>query len=176
MSQYEQSRTCGHCGYVESRTLTALDAAFEQRREWTTLCVQCGCHSHSSNVSAMPDLSEEILETWANDPSLTLLQQDEDLMMANAIALPLLTTFVQRSDIPNSKRSVLLSAICVLVYDNTPDGDDPDAELELDAGKSAVTFLKNHRELFSQIGDEHICEYIKEVVYPLIGIDPQNAT
>lgn len=118
----------------------------------------------------MPDLNEEILETWAKDTDLTLLQQDEDLMIANAIALPLLTAFVLRRDISNNKRRVLLSAICVVVYDNRPDDENSGAEPNLKAAQSAIAFLADHIGLFKEIGDEYICDYIKEVVYPLIGM------
>ncbi|MEO1149196.1 MAG: hypothetical protein AAFY26_27075, partial [Cyanobacteria bacterium J06638_22] len=108
MSLYEQERTCARCGHEEVRELPPLVAAFEERRQWTDPCSQCGSHVFSSSSEELPPLDAEILEEWATNGNLSLDQQDEDLLMARADWFPLLSEFVQRRDLPHQKRSVLL--------------------------------------------------------------------
>lgn len=119
----------------------------------------------------MPPLDEDVLQAWATNADLTILQQDEDLMLADAETLPLLKQFVQRNDILPAKRSVLLSALCVLVYDNIPDEDDPalgDEKLLNDV----TQFLVHNVQLFQTIDDGYIHDYVKTAVYPRIGLQP----
>ena len=118
----------------------------------------------------MPEITAEILEAWASDEGLSFLSEDEDLMMADAATLPLLQSMVRRSDIPTVKRGVLLSAICVLVFDNVPDWDDDEPDCDPDVGQEALSFLVEHKALIGEIGDDGISDYLKEVVYPLIGL------
>lgn len=122
----------------------------------------------------MPEITAEILEAWASDEGLSFLAQDEDLMIADAAELSLLESMIRRSDISTLKRGVLLSAICVLVFDNVPDWDDDEPDCDPDVGQEALSFLVEHKALVREIGEDSISDYLKEVVYPLIGLESGN--
>ena len=121
-------------------------------------------------MSQKPALSEELLEVWAYDEGLTFSSQDEDLLLGCASAFPLLTKFVQRCNVSKHKRGVLLSALCIIVFDDAEDNGEHKVGHSRDIGESAIHFLTHHRELFNEIGDECTYDYVKEVVYPLIGM------
>jgi len=65
----------------------------------------------------MPNLDLEIMEAWIADDDLNLMDQDEDIILASKENLELLKAFVVRDDATLEKRSMLLSALCVLVHD-----------------------------------------------------------
>lgn len=175
MPLFHQSRTCGNCGHEEFRKLPTLIAAFEERREWSDPCCNCGSTSFSSLACELPSLGADILEEWAGNESLTLFQQDEDVLMADSESFELLTRFVQRQDISNSKRVILLSALCILVYDNTPSDEDSDAEIDHDTASLAIQFLSDNHWLFRELNAEYIYDYIKTHVYPKIGLPPPKS-
>lgn len=116
-------------------------------------------------------MDKEVLLEWATHADLTILQQDEDLMLADVESLPLLKQFVHRSDILPGKLSILLSALCVLVYDNIPHEDDPAASNET-LLKDVTRFLVDNVQLFQSIDDSYIHNYVKGAVYPRIGLRP----
>ena len=119
----------------------------------------------------MPPLDRDALQAWATDADLTILQQDEDLMLADAETLPLLKEFIQGKDTLPAKRSVLLSALCILIYDNIPDEDDPSAA-KRELQEDATQFLVDNIQLFQTIDDGYIYHYVKLAVYPRIGLRP----
>lgn len=117
----------------------------------------------------MPEMNRELFELWILNPNLTILSQDEDLMLASGENLALLEEFLQRHDAAPGKRDTLLSAICVVLYDNTPDDDNPDGSFNIDYADKATEILKRNMQAFDEIDEIYISDYIKEVVYPLIG-------
>ena len=176
MDLYHQSRTCKECDLEESRELPPLVAAFEERRRWVDPCMRCGSTRFSSSTAELPPLDVDIMEEWVLDEQLCIMDQDEEIIMADPSSFDLLTRYVQRRDIPRRKRTVLFSALCVLVYDRTPRGDDPPAELGDQTASSAIQFLKENRWLFQEINDGYISGYIKSFVYPLIGMSTAGRT
>jgi len=167
MSTFEQTRTCGECGNEETRELEKIKAAFVQHNRWDSPCGNCGNEQFSSLSLPMPNLDDEIMEVWAQDADLHLLEQDEDLILAADENLPLLKAFVVRDDVLIDKRSIMLSALCVLIHDGDSNGNG-------EASDGAVEFLNNNRHLFEEIGEDAIFDYIKEVAYPLVGLDPPS--
>ena len=97
-------------------------------------------------------------------------------MMADADSFDLLCEFVQRRDILKSKRVVLLSALCILIYDNTTDDVQADPECNPETAASAASFLTANSWLFDEIDDALLYDYIKADVYPLINRQLPNAT
>jgi len=165
MSTFEQSRTCSDCGSEETRKLEKLQAAFIQHYDWNDPCSGCGGTRFSTMSMPMPNLDLEIMEAWIADDDLNLMDQDEDIILASKENLELLKAFVVRDDATLEKRSMLLSALCVLVHDCDESEDGQTLE-------DSIEFLKDNRQLFEEIGDYAIFDYIKKVVYPKIGLIP----
>ena len=67
----------------------------------------------------------------------------------------------------SSKKAVILSSICVLVYDNLPENENEDRDEK--ALNKAVEILKRNIEVLNEINEDYICDYIKEKVYPRIN-------
>ena len=169
MSTFEQSRTCSDCESEETRKLKKLQAAFIQHSHWDQPCEECGGSQFSTMSLPMPNLDSEIMEAWIADENLDLMEQDEDLILASKENLPLLKDFVVRDDAKPHKRTMLLSALCVLAYDSNDSGDASTLE-------ETIKFLKNNRHLFEEIGDESIFDYIKKLIYPKIGLSLPDKT
>jgi hypothetical protein len=168
MSSFEQSRTCSKCENEETRQLEKIDAAFVQHSRWDAPCGNCGAQDFSTQSMPMPNLDKDILEAWIKDENLNLLDQDEDIILASKENLELLKAYVVRDDAKLEKRSMLLSALCVLIYDSNEEDDAQTLE-------DSITFLTNNRHLFDEIGDEAIFDYVKDVAYPKIGLTPPSA-
>jgi len=114
-------------------------------------------------------MNRELFEQWIRDSDLTVLSQDEDLIIGTGENLELLEEFLQRQDAVPGKREVLLSAICVVLYDNSPDVDDPDDSRSSEFAAKAEAILKRNIDAFDELNEDYICDYIKEIVYPVIG-------
>jgi len=164
MSTFEQSRTCSDCDFKETRKLEKLQAAFVQFTKWDQPCGKCGGTRFSTISLPMPNLDQEIMEVWIADANLNLMDQDEDIILASKENLELLKAYVVRDDAFSEKRMMLLSGLCVLIYES----DETDDAQTLE---DAITFLRNNRHLFEEIGDGAIFDYIKKVVYPKIGMN-----
>ena len=117
----------------------------------------------------MPKLDADIMEVWVADEKLSLMDQDEDIILASEKNLELLTEHVTSEELGINKRTTLLSALCVLVYDSN---ESEDRQLIEDATK----FLRTNRHLFKEIGDGAIFDYVKKVVYPKIGLTLSDET
>ncbi len=114
-------------------------------------------------------MDRELFERWIHDPNLTVLSQDEDLIIGTGENLGLLEEFLQRLDVVPGKREVLLSAICFVLYDNLPDADDSEASRNPEFAAKAVEILKGNFGAFDEPNEDYIANYIKELVYPVIG-------
>ena len=169
MSTFEQSRTCSDCDSEETRKLEKLQAAFIQHSHWDKPCQGCGGTQFSTMSLPMPKLDVDIMEAWIADENLNLMDQDEDIILASKENLELLKAYVVRDDAGPDKRAMLLSALCVLIYDSNETDDAQTLE-------DAIKFLKNNRHLFEEIGDGAIFDYIKKVVYPQIGLTVPDET
>ena len=169
MSTFEQSRTCSDCESEETRKLEKLQAAFVQHTQWDEPCQGCGGTQFSTMSLPMPKLDVDIMEAWIVDENLSLMEQDEDIILASKENLELLKAYVVRDDARPEKRAMLLSGLCVLVYESNETDDGQTLE-------DAIKFLKNNRHLFEEIGDGAIFDYIKQVVYPKIGLNLPEET
>ena len=159
MTLFEQSRTCSQCGNEESRLLPAQIAAFEERKQWNSPCERCSSNHFLSVGNYLPPLDSDLLDEWCHDPDLCFSEQDEDLYLAAFGTLPLLQTFVQRRDILESKRGILLASICVPISHGI---------LDDDVSATVVDFLSRNLSLFNEISDRYLPPYIKRRLLPQI--------
>ncbi len=94
-------------------------------------------------------------------------------MMANAESLTLLQEFVLKANIPEIKRATLLSALCVIVYENRFDPTDPTADIDAELADIVIRFFKQNIRLFDEIDTDYLWPYITEEVFPQIGLTPK---
>ncbi|WP_041324065.1 hypothetical protein [Saccharophagus degradans] len=172
--KYWQYRTCKNCGFEEQRENEKLVAAFESTRKWESMCPNCGVKNVERAGWAIPDLDSELLRVWGKDESLQFDQQDEDILLAEEDNIELLLNGVDSKELLHSKRSTLLAALCVLVYDHTPEGDEEDPDVKPEISAKVTAELKDRMHLFNELDTVYISEYIKEVVYPRLGIPLAN--
>lgn len=168
MKTFPQTKTCGDCGQADSRILSVQQAAFEQGREWSAPCTKCGSINFSSLQHPLPDVSRELLEIWIHDADLQFLSQDEDLIIGIAENLTLLEEFLQRRDAVQGKREIILSAICVVLYDNAV-GHNPAFLRNPVFVSEAGDILKRNMTIFDELDETCIADHIGKVVSPIIG-------
>lgn len=161
---YKISRTCSSCNHLEELALTKREAAFQTvdiNIELGYKCKVCSSTTFSTSYE-FPDLDFELIREWTLDPNLHLLEQDEELLLADGRYLD---SIIQLLDTPlmfDHKRNILMDALCIIVYDNSIIEDVHHDE----ALRLKVISELNKRIDKLKLADNWIMEYIKEVVYP----------
>jgi hypothetical protein len=167
---YNQFKMCDECGYEDQREIPAEIAAFAKRREWTSACPKCGSEEIASGGVEIPAPTRELMEVWAKDTSLLFYEQDEDLCLADEANIALLLEFLDSNTTLPSKRSKLLSTLCILIYDNAPEKPEDAPYNNSEIANSVTAELKQRIRLFAELDTRLIMDYIKKRVYPRIGI------
>ena len=165
---YLQTRTCSNCKKTESRNIDKKTAAFESTRKWKTPCPHCNCNSFESSSDQTPPIDEELLKIWTQSNNLYFLDQDEDIIIAEPENFELFKKYVKDKSIHVKKRGILLSAICIILFDNTPEDENDLEKYDLTIAVKVREFLINNKVLFNEIDNINIMEYIRKVVYPQI--------
>ena len=168
--QYSQYKRCNQCGYEDIRTISKLIAAFDASREWRDECPKCHSLAVKSSGCELPEIDEEIMLAWSEDNNLSFSQQDEDLMLAEYDYLNILLKYIDNENTLKNKKATLLSTLCVLVYDNTPKEDGDDSDTMSHIAEEVLIELKRRIDIFSSIDTIFISNYLKEIVYPQLGL------
>jgi len=152
--------------------VSKTDAAFELVDIDKVLGNACQICSSSSFTTTYqrPDLDYELLKEWATSPDLSLMPQDEELLLADEKYVDMILQVLDTISIPEHKRDLLIDALCIIVYDNTIDNLQPN-----DILKSRVINELNKRQDKLKLADNWIMDYIKKVVYPQLAFGRQNA-
>jgi len=166
-------RTCSNCGHKDELLITKLEAAFELVKISDVLGSTCSRCSSTTFTTAyeMPDLDFDLLKEWATNTELYLMEQDEELLLADEKYLNMILQVLDTIAIPEHKRNVLLDALCVIVYDNTLERN-PKGDKKL---RSRVIEELNKRQEMLKLADGFIMDYIKKVVYPQLAFSRPNA-
>ena len=173
--EYYLKRICEDCKNVDSFELTKVDAAFElydSSEIWHTPCSKCRSVNCESIEHSHPKLDRELLDIWGNDLKINLMEQDEELFLAEIEYLPLILQAIDESKYFKSKINILIESLCVLLYDNTVQDDcyssEENKERQRIANIVKPELISRKEEIIE--ADTFIMDYIKEVVYPQIGI------
>jgi hypothetical protein len=166
-------RTCSNCGHKDEIYVTKREAAFELVKINDVLGNTCSHCSSTIFTTAyeMPDLDFDLLKEWATSSELYLIEQDEELLLADEKYLDMILQVLDTIPIHEHKRNVLLDALCVIVYDNTLERN-PKADKRL---RSRVIEELNKRQEILKLADGFIIDYVKKVVYPQLAIGRPNA-
>lgn len=157
-------RTCNNCGKIEKIPLTKREAVFDLVDILKTMptCPECGSASFNSG-SEKPPIELELLKEWATNEALYILEQDEDLMIANACLPDHIVEVIDTMEPKGYKLGMLVSSLCVIVYDNTRV--DGNAELR----SQAIIVLNQRIELLRSM-ESYIDSYIAQVVFPQLNL------
>ncbi|WP_343634132.1 hypothetical protein [Fluviicola sp.] len=166
--KYRITRTCDQCNHFREAFISKREAAFElvdYDKLLGTICRQCGSATFSSSRQ-LPDLDLELMLEWATNANLSLMEQDEELMLAEEKYLPFILELLDNHPILERKQHMLMDALCIMVYDITEF--EPPGEKE--TLKKRVISEINLRKDKLELADEWIMSYIKKVVYPQLGL------
>lgn len=164
---YKFKRECMKCGHIDEIEVSEREAAFELVDINTVLGTNCRQCSSTQYViyHPRPKLSISLLKEWALNLDLYLMEQDEDLILAEGQYLDMILKIIDTEIIPDEKRNLLMSALCVMVYDNS-DSDHQNPDIEL---RARVVEELNKRSEKLLLADDWIMDYIKKVVYPQLN-------
>ncbi|MFB9080421.1 hypothetical protein ACFFLS_20005 [Flavobacterium procerum] len=173
---YQLTRTCKECSNKDIFEITKIECAFSLynfKEIWNKECSKCSstiCYSLSKSFVAV---DQEILDLWGSDEKLYLDEQDEELILAEMDYLPLLLSSINENKYLERKTEILLEALCVLLYDNTVDDEEFTEEENKAREKNAALIRPELIKLKKQIkaSEKYMMDYIKEVVFPQIGIE-----
>ena len=173
-NQYKQYRTCANCDFEDERTLSIIEASFASRSEWKEACSHCGGNEFSGSNCEIPLLSREALELWCGDKDLYFLDQDEDILIAEAGNLDLLIEYLDNEKVNSDKRSILLSVLCILLYDNLKNVPSSEDTYDDALAKKVKTVLLKRLHYFEELNSSLIEDYIKKYVYQELGLVHSN--
>ncbi len=174
---FTQTRSCKNCGHVDTAELSKREAAFEELRNnqlsWHTPCSQCGSKKSAriSNPSIVYDVS--IMDEWGINKDLHFFAQDEEIIIAELENLEwILHGLKNDNNYLYFKKYTLLEALCILLYDFTYEDEDfSDEEEQVRKENAAIVLpeLQKRKFQIKNIGNRML-DYVKEVVFPQIGI------
>lgn len=170
-NKYTQNRVCENCKFEDERTISSIQASFDETRDWLEPCNKCGNETFTSFSSSFPLLFRESLEEREKNLDLHYMTQDEEIILADEMNLDLIVEFLESPNILDEKRSVLLSALCVILFDNLPDEDGNEEHTNKELALKVKNILMNKIDYFSTLKHFYLDDYIKEIVYPELGID-----
>ena len=169
-TEFLLERKCADCGNIDTFRLTKREAAFSLynfSEKWNFTCSRCGSKSCASLGGYYVELNKALLLEWAFDNSLSVDQQDEEIILAEAKYLDVLLDLLDNHKILPKKRKIIIAALSVMLYDNTLQEDIEDVNEELAEIVKAQLVKRRQDVIDSQ---DWIGGYVKEVVFPLIGL------
>ena len=171
--KYKIERVCIKCAHSDQLFVSKRDAGFELvdiDEVYGKTCKMCGEIRFKTSYER-PDLDIHLLKEWAADPELQLMEQDEDLLLADEEYLDSIFAILDTMVIPDYKRDLLMSALCIIIYDNTRIDDNvgSTAHQEQLAGR-LIEALKSRIDKL-RLANDWIMPYIKNKVYPQLGFD-----
>lgn len=164
----EVQRLCRNCGTSDVFYFTKREIAFDlysMKQIFATACTRCASTENASlHVKTFP-LDEVLLLEWAQHEELRL-SHDDELFLGDRLYLTQLLDLLDHHEIVPLKRHVIFEALCVMVYDQLMDDEKPDLVL---AEQVKAELLKRREQL--QEAGHVIMPYLKEVVYPFLGME-----
>lgn len=163
-----------------TRELSDREAAFVElsrwREFWDLACSACGSKKCASVGMPALTLTASLLDEWGQDPALSVNEQDEEIILADPQYLPLILRGMESPSYLDSKKRVLLEALCVMLYDAINEDDEYTEEENKSrravAEKVRPELLKRTYLLLRP--EQWIGSYVREVIFPYLGIQKTN--
>ncbi|AWH86134.1 hypothetical protein HYN59_13890 [Flavobacterium album] len=177
--EYTAEKVCKECGAKDIFELTKTEAAFSLKDSTlqNSKCTNCGSERWNFYAHNRPDLDTELLEIWGNDPNIYFMDQDEDIVLAEEENIPLFLNAIDNKLYPQRKLNILLAALCIIVYDNVAANEEYTDEENIKRKKIAdkvIPELSYRKHLIDETKNWEIMDYIRKVVFPLIGLNKRK--
>ena len=181
--KYELKRACKNCDNIDLIKVTKIEAAFElydASKIYSTKCSNCDSNSLKYLEHAHPKLDQEILDLWGRNENYRVSPQDEEIILAEIENLNLITKAIDENNYLESKQTVLIQTLCVLLYDYTVE---PNENYNLTAdernkiiGQIRPELIKRKKKIKEL--ENWVMGYVKLVVFPQLNlkIDQLDAT
>lgn len=170
--KYLVKKVCKNCGHEDSFPVSKKEAAFELYNYSKNPCSVCASKHWASMTHPKPDVDQELLDMWGNDAGLFFCIQDEEFILSEGRYHKLLLNAIDHSTYLKSKIDILLYSLCCLVYDNTV-GEEEYTDMENQKRKKIRNYmcaeLRKRKERLAD-AEDHMWDYVKEVVFPLVGL------
>ncbi len=173
------TRTCKNCGWEDQIAFTRREAAFglyDAAAIREKACSRCGSTECLNIARRFVTLDQELLDEWGMDAGLTLMQQDEELLLAEVHYLPMILRAVDEQLYLPGKIDALLTSLCVLLYDHTVNPEEYSPAENRQRKQIADRVRPELAQRKAAIGRAagSISGYIQEVVFPQIGLEKTN--
>ena len=144
--EYKLTRTCQSCQHIEELYIEKRAAAFDLIKIGDSIGHTCSnCKKTAFSYSReMPEIDEELLIEWASNNNLFLLEQDEDLILADVHYLDFIFNVIDMPQTLDNKRATLFSALCTIVYDEV---DENISGTNSPTVKEILQFLSQRKEI-----------------------------
>lgn len=161
-------RRCTKCGWNEERSLERRDAAFQIVPSSSEPCPNCYARSWAGG-SEQATLTPELLTEWATDATLYLVEQDEELMLADDSHVETLLAVLDSGIALPENRGIIIEALCIIVYDGlNSENPLPSAERQHVAQRVIAELIERRPAVL-----EHrtaVMDYVQRVVFPRLDI------
>jgi hypothetical protein len=161
-------RVCGNCGNSDVFDFTKREIAFNlysMKKIFDTPCTQCASTENAHLHIKAFTLDNTLLLEWAGNEELHL-SHDDELFLGDKEYLEQILDLVDHHEILPIKRHIIFEALCVMIYDQLINDEKPDLAL----AEHVKAELLKRRDQFLE-ADRLIMPYIKEVVYPFLGME-----
>lgn len=173
--KYNLIRTCKDCKNQDIFEFTKIQAAFELYNSseiWKMKCSKCNSTNCYCIEHPYVKLDQEIFDLWGNNEHFFLSSQDEEIILAEMDNFSMILSAIKDEKYLNSKISILVESLCILLYDNTVECIDYNEEENQERAKNAQIIRPELIKIKDLIkaNEVEIMDYLKVVVFPQLGI------
>lgn len=156
-------RQCKKCKHRQRYDYPKREVAFGLHNDDPFHCSNCNYDTSDYGEVHCNKLDGDIMSEWIVNPDVYLLEQDEELFLADVNYLDLLLKYLDDKRTLREKKIILLEALCVIIYDGVKNNTDKD---HLDRLK--IELLKR-KQLLLDLKDS-VMTYLTDVAYPFLGL------
>jgi hypothetical protein len=161
-------RQCKKCKHRQRLDYPKRELAFGFHESAPFNCEKCNFgESDYSEIHGI-NLDDDILLEWSTNKDLYLMEQDEELFLANEDYLELVLKFLDKSTTLITKKNILMEALCVLTYDLLINKSNEQLLRKL------KTELLKRKKIFlnSEVSD---IEYLSKKIFPFLELKNKNS-
>ncbi len=125
----------------------------------------------------MEKLKNEIIEKWVSGEKHDIFAQDEEIILAEGRYIEDILLLLDNHTLTKYQRHVLITALCIIVYDNSFDeelGEYNSEDYSVELRDRVIKELNKRIDDVLDVENYLLLPYIKKVVYPQLGLFMNN--